>query len=108
MPTRPPNLEPCIFPNTCNGWQLVMEDIECFPSQLTSPPHTHTPLSSRQVTLNGDLLQLVDNTSLPELEPVELEASDTVSLPALSFGFQVFKEALTDSSLMHTDVQLCV
>jgi len=44
------------------------------------------------VTLNGHLLQLVDNTSLPELEPVEQEASSTVSLPALSFGFQVFKE----------------
>ena len=51
------------------------------------------PISPRQVTLNGHLLQLVDNTSLPELEPVEQKASDTVSLPALSFGFQVFKEA---------------
>ena len=50
-------------------------------------------LSPRQVTRNGHLLQLVDNTFLPELEPMELEASDSVSLPALSFGFQVFKEA---------------
>ena len=50
-------------------------------------------LPLRQVTLNGHLLQLVDNTSLPELEPLEQKASDTISLPALSFGFQVFKEA---------------
>ena len=58
--------------------------------------HSHIlslTLSPRQVTVNGHLLQLVDNTSLPELEPVEQKASDTISLPALSFGFQVFKEA---------------
>jgi len=54
-------------------------------SSLFSPP--------RQVTLNGHLLQLVDNTSLPELEPEEQVASNTLFLPALSFGFQVFKEA---------------
>ena len=57
-----------------------------------SSPLSHS-LFLRQVTLNGHLLQLVDNTSLPELEPVEQKASDTISLPALSFGFQVFKEA---------------
>ena len=76
------------------GWQLATEGIECLPCQLNSPATPHPPsLSSRQVTLNGHLLQLVDNTSLPELEPVEQEASGTISLPALSFGFQVFKEA---------------
>jgi len=53
--------------------------------QLPPPP--------RQVMLNGHLLQLVDNTSLPELEPEEQVASNTLFLPALSFGFQVFKEA---------------
>ena len=63
------------------------------PIKLPYHPPTPLSLSSRQVTLNGHLLQLVDNTALPELEPVEQEASDTISLPALSFGFQVFKEA---------------
>ena len=62
-----------------------MEGIECLPCQPF--------LSPRQVTLNGHLLKLVDNTSLPELQPGELEASGSVSLLALSFGFQVFKEA---------------
>ena len=46
-----------------------------------------------QVTLNDHLLQLVDNACLIELEPVEQEPSRTVSLSALSFGFQVFEEA---------------
>ena len=66
-----------------------MEGTEC----LLFQAFLSLPFSPRQVTLNGHLLQLVDNTSLPELEPVEQEASSTVSLPALSFGFQVFKEA---------------
>ena len=71
-----------------------MEGTECLLFQ-----HFFPTLSPRQVTLNGHLLQLVDNTSLPELEPVEQEASDTVSLPALSFGFQVFKEANTKACM---------
>ena len=76
------------------GWQLAREGIECrrlvSHAKLPTFQLSHSP---RQVTLNGHLLQLVDNTSLPELEPVEQEASGTISLPALSLGFQVFKEA---------------
>ena len=65
-----------------------MEGTEC----LLFQPFLYHSLSQTG-DLNGHLLQVVDNTSLPELELVEQEASDTVSLPALSFGFQVFKEA---------------
>ncbi len=45
-----------------------------------------------EVTLNGQLLQM-DGASLPSLTPKQESASDTVFLPALSFGFYVFKSA---------------
>ena len=86
------------FFNLCGSWG-AREQVTGTESQkgiIVSPIPTFSfslSLPLRQVTLNGHLLQLVDNTSLPELEPLEQKASDTVSLPALSFGFQVFKEA---------------
>lgn len=46
----------------------------------------------RQVTLNGKLLELVDNFTIPDLVPVEQEASKEIKLPTLSFGFCVFKD----------------
>ena len=41
--------------------------------------------------LNGKLLEM-DGDSLPTLDPEEQKASTIVSMPALSFGFYVFKE----------------
>lgn len=45
-----------------------------------------------EVTLNGKLLQL-DGDELPDLVPEEQAAVGSVFLPALSFGFYVFKDA---------------
>lgn len=50
-------------------------------------------LSCSEVTLNGKLLQLVGD-SLPALEPQEQQASNTLTLPALSLGFHVFKDTV--------------
>ena len=47
----------------------------------------------RQVTLNGKLLELVDNSILPDLSPAEHNSSKHIHLPRLSFGFYVFKDA---------------
>ena len=49
-------------------------------------------LTSTSVQLNGQLLQLVDNTELPDLKPEEQAASSTITLPPISFGFYVFKD----------------
>ncbi len=45
----------------------------------------------REVTLNGKLLKLADDT-IPPLEPLQQEASSVLTLPPLSFGFYVFKD----------------
>ena len=49
-------------------------------------------LTSTSVQLNGQLLQLVDNTELPDLKPEEQAASSSITLPPISFGFYVFKD----------------
>ena len=46
-----------------------------------------------QVTLNGNLLELVNNLDIPDLNPTEKEAGKGKELPTLSFGFYVFKDA---------------
>lgn len=53
----------------------------------------------RQVTLNGELLELVDNLAIPELSPVEQEPSKYIHLPTLSFGFYVFKDAQAEGCI---------
>ena len=50
-------------------------------------------LTSTSVQLNGVTLELVGNTELPDLKPVEQSASSSLTLPAISFGFVVFKNA---------------
>lgn len=55
-----------------------------------SPPTGN--LTSTAVQLNGHTLQLVNDTDLPDLIAEEQPASPSLSLPAISFGFIVFKE----------------
>ena len=56
-------------------------------------PHTLFFIQSyRQVTLNGKLLELVNNLDIPDLNPTEKEAGKEIELPTLSFGFYVFKD----------------
>ena len=49
-------------------------------------------LSSDSVLLNGALLELVGDRDLPQLVPEAQPASNSLSLPSLSFGFIVFKD----------------
>lgn len=51
-------------------------------------------LSSKSVQLNGVTLELVDDTYLPDLNPEEQLASSSLTLPAISFGFIVFRDVL--------------
>ena len=44
------------------------------------------------MTLNGKLLELVNNLDIPNLNPANMEAGKEIELPTLSFGFYVFKD----------------
>ena len=46
---------------------------------------------SRNVLLNGNLLQMIDDTTLPKIEPLSVE--QPFHLPAWSYGFFVIKNA---------------
>ncbi len=50
----------------------------------------------REVSLNGKILRLVGD-QIPQLEPLQEEASSSLSLPPLSFGFYVFKDVLASA-----------
>ena len=72
--------------------------VPCEHTHLHMHTHTYTHVythtcthTHRQVSLNGHLLQLVGD-QLPELQPEGQEAKDSIFLPALSFGFHVFKD----------------
>ncbi|MCJ8740897.1 hypothetical protein PDJAM_G00064450 [Pangasius djambal] len=50
-------------------------------------------LHSRSVRLNGDVLKMVDDRTLPPLQGAELPPGEHLKLPALSFAFYVLKQA---------------
>ncbi|MCI4386677.1 hypothetical protein PGIGA_G00065240 [Pangasianodon gigas] len=50
-------------------------------------------LHSRSVRLNGDVLKMVDDRTLPPLRGAELPPGEHLKLPALSFAFYVLKQA---------------
>ena len=58
--------------------------------------HTHT---NRSVALNGKVLALVNNLTLPDLLPVTQSSGENINLPALSFGFYVFKNVKAKACL---------
>ena len=58
----------------------------------TACPCTITVIICRQIALNGKVLELIDSTTLPDFTPKQQDASSVLQLPALSFGFYVFKD----------------
>ena len=68
--------------------ELVSSERDVF---WLSPPAGN--LTSTSVLLNERLLELVDNTDLPDLIPAHGFPSPFLSLPSISFGFIVFKSA---------------
>ena len=53
----------------------------------------------RSVALNGQVLALVNNLTLPALPPSIQEPSQSINLPALTFGFYVFKNVKAKACL---------
>lgn len=47
----------------------------------------------REVQLNGRLLQMVDDETLPALHEMALAPGSTLGLPAFSYGFYVIRNA---------------
>ena len=47
----------------------------------------------RTVALNGKVLEVSDGANLPDLTPMYQGPSSVLELPALSFGYYVFKDA---------------
>ncbi|KAG9342590.1 hypothetical protein JZ751_016022 [Albula glossodonta] len=52
-------------------------------------------LYSRSVRLNGEVLKMVDDRTLPPLQGAPLPPSEHLKLPGFSFAFYVFKDAGT-------------
>uniref|UniRef100_A0A3B3ZFY0 Heparanase n=1 Tax=Periophthalmus magnuspinnatus TaxID=409849 RepID=A0A3B3ZFY0_9GOBI len=56
-------------------------------------------LYSRSVKLNGEVLKMVDDTTLPDLKGVALPPSEHVQLPAYSLSFFVFSDVMAQACL---------
>lgn len=61
---------------------------------VESPIYNH-----RQVTLNGDVLKVTADAAIPDLMPKEEAAGDILQLPALSFGYYVFKNVKANACM---------
>ena len=53
----------------------------------------------RKVALNGNVLSLVNDYTLPQLLPRTQAAKDSIRIPAYSFGFFVFPDAKAPACL---------
>ncbi|XP_031452561.1 heparanase [Phasianus colchicus] len=56
-------------------------------------PHGKDSILSREVQLNGRLLQMVDDETLPALHEMTLAPGSMLGLPAFSYGFYVIRNA---------------
>ncbi|NXI41301.1 HPSE Heparanase, partial [Galbula dea] len=56
-------------------------------------PHGKENILSRSIELNGHLLQMLDEQTLPELSEKPLGPGTLLGLPAFSYGFYVIKNA---------------
>ncbi|XP_028408537.1 heparanase-like [Dendronephthya gigantea] len=70
--------------------------------KLTVDQYLLTPgekgnLISQTVRLNGKVLQMVDDTFLPNVEPISILPPDKISLPPVSYGFFVIPDARVEA-----------
>ncbi|XP_067412934.1 heparanase [Emydura macquarii macquarii] len=56
-------------------------------------PHGKQDILSRSIQLNGRVLRMVDNQTLPAFTEKPLHPGSTLGLPAFSYGFYVMKNA---------------
>ena len=63
---------------------------------LTAPDNV---MNSTSILLNGQLLELGPGASLPTFTPNTVDAGTPISLPALTYGLFVFKDAAAPACL---------
>ena len=85
--------------------QLVLTNgLEKLPvHQYLLTPGQHNNLTSQTVRLNGKLLQMVNDTFLPNVEPKTIIPPDDIILPPVSYGFFVIPDAKADACNMPCD-----
>ncbi|XP_072310258.1 heparanase isoform X2 [Eucyclogobius newberryi] len=66
---------------------------------LESDPSGGEGLYSRSVMLNGEVLKMVDDTTLPDLKGASLAPSEHVHLPAFALSFFVFSDVRAPACL---------
>ncbi|KAG9265511.1 heparanase [Astyanax mexicanus] len=71
--------------------QLLNSTVEAY--VLQAPEPGLEGLKSRSVALNGVVLKMVDERTLPPLRGIKLPAGKHLKLPGFSFAFYVLKEA---------------
>ena len=69
----------------------TLEDVTNVHLYLLTPPNNN--LTSTDVQLNGKTLRLIDDVTLPALNPVRVAPTDTLSMPPLTLGFFVLVKA---------------
>ena len=57
----------------------------------------------RTVALNGKVLEVSDGVDLPDLTPMHQDGRSMLELPALSFGYYVFKDAKAKACMNSSD-----
>ena len=79
--------------------QLVLTNgLEKLPvHQYLLTPGQNNNLTSQTVRLNGELLQMVNHTFLPNVEPKPIIPPDDIILPPVSYGFFVIPNAKVDA-----------
>ena len=85
-----------------NDVQLVLTNgLENLPvDQYLLTPGQNNNVTSQTVKLNGKLLQLVNDTFLPNVEPKTITPPDDIMLPPVSYGFFVIPDAKVDACQM--------
>jgi heparanase 1 len=85
------------FENDTVNLTLVVDRLSVGPDDAGSVAQVYVltadTLLARDIRLNGELLAMVDETTLPSLEPATVSMSETLLLPPLSYGFLVFPDA---------------
>ena len=79
--------------------QLVLTNgLEKLPvHQYLLTPGQINNLTSQTVRLNGEVLQMVNDTFLPNVEPKTIIPPDNIILPPVSYGFFVIPDAKVDA-----------
>ena len=76
---------------------FIMFSSPLFHSRFTLTRSYFISSFPRYVSLNGKNLKMVNNTTLPQLDPLKLTSNKPIRLPPQSFGFVVIPDAKAEA-----------